>query len=123
MKDTSLKAYEYITNTGLVSKRRAQVYAALHVHGPCTGSELRAATGVVGVWKRLSELERQGVVDVTGKRACQVTGRNALVWKTNRSTPHRLPPKQRKPDHIHNVGSCFGCRALVKQELEKLTSE
>lgn len=33
------------------------------------------------VWKRLSELEREGMITTDGKKKCSITGKSVTLWK------------------------------------------
>lgn len=84
---TSVESYEAIRASGRLSRMRWRVYDFLYRHGPLTGHELDDRMAVVGetktsYHKRLSELERLGVVETVGERRCSVTGMTALLWAT-----------------------------------------
>jgi len=91
---TSQEAYEEIKRTGRLGAMQFQVYEFLFRKGPSTAGEVNAGLAFQGqvsasFHKRLSELERMGVVDREDVRPCRVTGRNAITWKTT----NRLPSK------------------------------
>lgn len=110
MRETSIKIYDQIEKSGLLSKRRLLVYRILttkrgHVlsYGldkknlGMTAHELRSyaekfmnieQSKAEHLPKRLSELEQMGCVDTVGTRKCQVTGNNALVWDVNGNMPN-----------------------------------
>jgi len=46
-----------------------------------TARELTEATGVDGLWKRVSELERKNLIFCTDIRECTVTKRLARTWR------------------------------------------
>lgn len=33
------------------------------------------------VWKRLSEMEREGMITTDGKKKCSITGKSVTLWK------------------------------------------
>jgi hypothetical protein len=98
MRQTSLDAYHEITENGLLSKRRLQVYRWLFKNGPATGKEVTVAlcppdqnTG--GYTTRLSELKEQGVVAEAGHKSCQFSGQTVTLWDVTDRLPNPLPPR------------------------------
>lgn len=87
MRQTSIQAYQQIEAHGLLSRVRWVVYSHLFRHGPLTGSELNSQLGGVSFHKRLSELERLGVVYTMGKRNCDVTGMECEQWDVTAGLP------------------------------------
>ena len=94
-RETSIEAYRRIEAEGLLSKRRAEVYRALFVHGPCTANELYKHmrspdilnTNIV---TRLGELRGMGVAKELGARECRVTHQTVLVWDVTAAMPRPL---------------------------------
>lgn len=95
MRETSTDAHKVNRETGTARERQAVALAALR-RGPCTAKELDERAGTDGLWKRLSELKRQGLALEDGVRQCTVTGRLALTW---RAVPEGETPteKVRRP--------------------------
>lgn len=80
IRPTSLKAYEAIKRSGLLSRTRWIVYDYLFNHGPMTANEINAGIGGTSWHKRLSELEFMGAVDIVGHRECSISGFDCLLW-------------------------------------------
>ena len=87
MRQTSIDVYTEIKASGLLSKRRWQVYDCLFHEGPLTGNELVERLKLPGAWKRLSELEAETVVRDVGERQCSVTGREVTLWDVTSNLP------------------------------------
>jgi hypothetical protein len=50
-------------------------------HGhPLTGQEICTRAGQDGLWKRLREMEREGLVEAKDKRRCTITNKKAITW-------------------------------------------
>ena len=97
---TSLESYQTIMTTGLLARQKMEVYQAVAELGPITGSELDAALKRDDEMdppysRRLSELERLGVVQRAGTRTCAATGNVATQWVIT----DRLPEKP-KSEHV-----------------------
>lgn len=79
MRQTSLEAWRGILST--LSARRAEVLAAIIETPGMTAAELESTAMGRRHWnKRLSELERRGLVNAKEARTCAMTGRVALTW-------------------------------------------
>ena len=87
MRTTSREAFDFILATGILPKQRAMVYKAVFAFGPITGRELNRDLAGPSYHKRLSELERLGVIREDGVKKCGVTGRNAVAWIIEDSPP------------------------------------
>ena len=46
-----------------------------------TAREAAARAGVDGGWKRVSDLHAKGLVEISGQRACKMTGKLARTWR------------------------------------------
>jgi DNA-binding MarR family transcriptional regulator len=103
---TSAESFEAIRASGRLSRMRWRVYSFLYEHGPLTGHELDDRMAVPGetmtsYHKRLSELERAGLVETIGERRCTVTGMTSLVWSTTDARevqPFTRPNGKRAPE-------------------------
>ena len=85
MRQTSILAYEAIKSSGKLSDMRWRVYDFLYRNGPLTGRELDAKMASpnetrTSYHKRLTELERMGLVCIVTERNCHVTGHLAIEW-------------------------------------------
>ena len=87
----SREALLTIENSGLLSQRRREVYAYLHHHGPLTAQQF--PDDIPGAWKRLSELERQGLVEKLDREAHGKVGSRVIRWDvTGRTVPRPIAP-------------------------------
>jgi len=116
---TSIEAYERVKESGVLSRRRFQTYDILFKHGPLTGSEVSAACGIYGLWKRCSELLAFGLVEVVGEKKCQFSGMTVSLWDVTDRAPvemfKRVTSKQRIKALEQEV-------TALKLELEKYRS-
>jgi len=46
-----------------------------------SGREIEKHLGLPGCWKRLSELEKAGLIERAGTRKCGVSGKRVTVWR------------------------------------------
>jgi len=89
VRQTSAEAFRVITETGLLSKRRLQVYEHLYHNGPLTAKQLSLALHF-SAWKRVSELRRMGCVRELGVVVCEYTGHKVLQWDVTDVIPERV---------------------------------
>lgn len=92
METTSLESYGNLKSSGLLNKQQHIVFQALKRLGSATASEVTAAiqrdrsSPPDPSWqKRLSELQRKGVVEKLPPRQCRVTKNSAAVWRARLS--------------------------------------
>ena len=78
MKWSSLDAYQSILSELPGSRRK--VFRHLMKQGPLTGRELNQHMNSQSAHKRLSELQRQGLIVDAGTRTCRVTGHESHAW-------------------------------------------
>ena len=83
MRTTSLEAYKHLVDSGTLSQRRWEAFQILFVYGPATGNEVAAHGCRPGLWKRLSELARLGLVREVGTKKCSITGEEVTAWDVN----------------------------------------
>jgi hypothetical protein len=89
---TSAAAHQAIKSSGLLSKRRQQVYDHIKNHGPCTAEDV--SDNIEGGWKRCSELNDQGMIQRCGTAISPNTNTEVDVWKvTSRTIPLPLNKK------------------------------
>jgi hypothetical protein len=96
---TSIEAYHEIKASGLLSKRRFEVYDALFHYGPMTQMETFVKLKHLSqhtVTPRFAELRKMGVIEEVGERACTVTGINVIAWDVTSSLPTQLPKGKTK---------------------------
>lgn len=91
MRETSVKCYRKIVESGVLSKIRRKVYDGLSVHGPATAGELSlnlpmgngighmSANNVATVLTQLRD--KLGVVYELGTRPCRITGHECIEWE------------------------------------------
>lgn len=98
---TSIDTYRQIEADGLLSKRRWEVYQCLYKLGPMTQGETAKRIELVvvnidrpSITPRFAELEAMGVIETVGERACNVTGRNVLVWDVTANLPRQIDKKK-----------------------------
>lgn len=115
MRQTSATAYNEIKNSGLLSKRRFEVYQALYLYGPMTANELirhfkvhRPEGNQTSYNARFSELERMGVIKEVGTKKDDVSGNECILWDCTDALPGKLVKLDRKK--------------LKKQLIEKIAS-
>ncbi len=122
MRETSLQAYADLVRDGRISKQQLLAWTVLQMNGPLTGRELEREAEHRGLWKRLSELQKLGLVVVDSPRTCSVSGKWAVTWRIG--GPLELPPKRKgKPRRRFWVAVCQGHRPFAfSSELEALNS-
>lgn len=109
MRTTSLVAYNVIKESRLLNKEQWRVYHHLFHEGPLTGSELDTALTTADAHKRVSELERAGVVREAGHKVNERTGMANAVWDVTVNLPvkrraARMPPKPSRENTSIAVG-------------------
>jgi DNA-binding HxlR family transcriptional regulator len=95
MRDTSQKAYKHIVATGILGKRRTQVYEALFQLGPLGSREIweeikKICTKPIpqhSINPRFKELERMGLVQQVGEHACPYTDHTVVSWDVTSKFP------------------------------------
>lgn len=98
---TSRDVFQKIKDGGMLSKMRLVAYEIVWLYGPVTGAEIDAINQGDGgrrrghLHKRLSELERMGLVRVIGRQKCRVTGHDAEAWASTDRLP-AIDPVQKK---------------------------
>lgn len=101
-RQTSIKAFREIRDSGLLSLRRWQVYRTLYRCGPATASEVYFKMGMnkqlqASIQSRLLELKVMDCVEEVGKRACTHTGKTCIVYDINGKIPipYKRPPTEK----------------------------
>ena len=102
-RETSTETFRQITEEGLLTKLRQQVYEIIVKHGPMTAHELVAkgqeifnTTNPMDSWhQRLSEMERSSVIRTNGKRPCKITGRLVYEWESTNNLPIKTESKKK----------------------------
>ena len=95
MRDTSLRAYYELVNSGKLTQRHKDVFEWLEKYGPCTARELHTHAiedenvieadlgGPNYVKPRLTELKQMNAIVENGKRECSVTGKLVYELEVN----------------------------------------
>ena len=107
-RETSIQAYNEIKASGLLSKRRWQVYDIVFRHGPLTGiqviqiyqTEYDTILDSGSIKTRLSELRERGVLEELGETACPVTGNNVILWGVTDSLPQEVTKSMTSKEKI-----------------------
>jgi hypothetical protein len=76
----SIRTWRRIQGDGRVTAARQRTFEALCRRGPCTAQELVMFSRYQHAEKRLSELERQGLVIRLESTTCSITGETAATW-------------------------------------------
>lgn len=92
---TSIETYRQISESGLLSQRRLEVYKAICKCEPCTSGEAIKYMSEHGIQHshiaqsrgRFTELRDLGVIKEVGVRACAVSGRKCIVWEVTGDLP------------------------------------
>jgi hypothetical protein len=98
VRTTSLDAYNYLRDSGELSRRRWEAYDITFAHGPLTSMEAFTHHPLHGdpsyrnnMHSRLNELCQMGLIEEVGIGTCSVTGRKAIKWDvTARKHPLEL---------------------------------
>jgi len=102
VRKTSIATYIDIERSGLLSKKRLEVFRILHDEGPLTGAQVSKIHGETygantvseTVRNRITELYEYGVVEEAGKGPCPITGREVIIWQVSGRMPVKPPKKQ-----------------------------
>jgi hypothetical protein len=80
--ETSKQSWQEFKDSAARAKSIKLIIETLEISKyPLTGREICVNAQQEGLWKRLKEMERQGLVETADKRRCSVTGKTSLVWK------------------------------------------
>ena len=83
--ETSHKVAADIAKDGSVGRLQQLVIDTLIAHGrSLTANEVSDKAGVPNLHKRMAELERRGLIRVTGVRRCEVSKREAQTYFIDR---------------------------------------
>lgn len=137
MRETSIQAYSELVSSGALNHKQRAVYGCLKTKGSQTGRELDRELGwTQDAHKRLSELERAGVVDSTLRAVCGVTGRRSILWRLTGKDPNSVTREDLKPppraeisaedirmaveDFRHLTATCGGASGPAERVLQWL---
>lgn len=99
-RQTSVEAYRYVQDSGVLGQRQFEVYDVLYRFGPLTANE---AFNIIAKEKRrpnfdsntrarFTELREMGAIVEVGERVCSVTGMTVILWDVT----DRIPVKPEK---------------------------
>jgi hypothetical protein len=115
IRKTSIEAYRAIIESGLLPRRRLEVYQFVYEHGPTTIRETWKALGperTTGSYStRFSELRDQGVIEEIGERFDPVTGMTVILWDVTAELPKAIERKKTKIEIAYDEGFAAGERA------------
>lgn len=112
VRETSVISYNTIRDSGLLSKRRWEVYDILYQHGPLTAHEIVAIArrtypnaNQTSFNARLSELETIDCVRRVGKKTNPTSGIENYLWDVTEKLPKKLTkPKTVPCTYCHGTG-------------------
>ncbi len=121
VRDTSLEAYNFIKENGLLSKMRWICYDLLFKYGPATANQLMdfakkenpswSHQTIETVGRRLSELVKVGVVYEKDKIFCPISGHRCIEWEVTRNKPIDFEKPLKK-----KCKACNGTGFIVEQQ-------
>lgn len=96
-RDTQIAAFKAVTESGLLSQRRQQVYKYIYFAGPTTVRQCIKGLGLEFRHSgRFTELETLGLIEEIGKTKCDTTGHMVTVYDiTDRNYVDRSLLKKR----------------------------
>lgn len=111
---TSIETYKAVLASGIINKRREEVYKALYENPHSTGNEIyqilnvnKSKSPLSQSRARFTELRDMGLIEETGKRPCKVTGRVVICYRTTDFTGRELPKeksrKEKKNEILKNI--------------------
>ena len=125
MRQTSIDCYNAIKAEGLLSKRRFETYEAMVKIAPCTASEVQKSinyfNGGRDCMKRISELNKLGVIYDKRTRTCNVTGRNVVEWDLT----DRLPVNVKRSTNTkkHRINEALNLLRQLYKNKDSSTNE
>jgi len=118
MRETSLETFKMIKESGLLSKRRWQVYEFIFNNGPCSARDVhKALTKSKGAnsstfMSRVTELKEMGALKEVGIRKDSETNQKVTVWDVTKEIPEKFKIKMPKDQQIKILKST--CNFLFK---------
>lgn len=100
MKSTSIKAYHEELESGHITKRQQEVINFWHGYPKQEFTAKDISMEVPGAWKRLSELERMGVVQVVGTELDTDSNKWVSTYTLTGCKPLHKPVSVKKPKYI-----------------------
>jgi hypothetical protein len=115
-RNTSKEAYDEISDNGLLSKRRFQVYHILYNFGPMTAGEIFQKGLEFDFWginakaticTRCGELKDRQVATIIGTRKDQYSKFNNWIWDVTDGLPVSPPKKVSSKTKINKLKSAI----------------
>lgn len=109
IRQTSIEAYNYIKDSGMLSKLRWMVYDYVYKNGPLTQREVINALSdsrkeTSGrITSRFSELRRMEAFQEVGTTECKFTGRKVLLWDVTDRVPKVITYEEKLLERIKNT--------------------
>lgn len=123
-RQTSINAYRAIEASGLLSKRKWEVYQILYEYGPLTSTEIiqkyketRFVAETGGITTRLSELKRLSCATEVGEKKNPATGMNQYLWDVTSNLPIKFEKNKSKDQQIKELTEEL---LQIKSELDQL---
>lgn len=120
VRETSVAAFLAIQESGLLSRRRLEVYEVLSPDGPLTATQIaermrghKSSSVGANVHARLCELREMDAVEELGTITCPITNMTVILWDVT----GRLPIKRKKIERVQ-CHHCFG-RGYVELDGEQ----
>ena len=110
VRDTSSLAFRSVMKSGLVSKRRKQVYEYVYKNGPVTCRQAmkdlakQFVLGGSSFSTRFSELKRQGLIHEVGSTNDPDTGHKSILWDVTNNEPKKLEQPKTKYEQGYDQG-------------------
>lgn len=108
MRQTSVESYNFIRESGALSKLRWTVYDYIYNKGPSTQREVvlalsqeKESNGTFS--SRFSELKRLGLLSEVGTTECKFTGRKVLLWDVTDKLPRVITRREQLEEQISNT--------------------
>ena len=101
--ETSKLAAEGVVLDGTVQRSKALALNAVRDHPGQTARELAERIGVRSIHRRLTELDRDGVVSRCESRRCAITGRKAATWRPVDNSVKPIKPEAQSEDRPYSL--------------------
>jgi len=109
MKRTSIKAYHEELESGRITKRQQEVINFWHGYPSQEFTAKDISMEIPGAWKRLSELERMGVVVVCGNIIDPDTNKTVSLYKLTGHKPLRNKPCVKESKYNNDPAALSRC--------------
>lgn len=97
-RQTSIDVFNKIKESGLLSRKRLEVYSVLFEHGPLTGAQVTSIMRQKGfistvsetVRNRITELHKMKAVDIVKTVKCPITSQTVIQWDVSNKLPVKI---------------------------------